>query len=63
LRARRLHGRAPGSIQQTELDSSPIYDATHDPTQGVNLTDQVAFANSTDGGIARHLADEIKIES
>jgi hypothetical protein len=49
------------TIQQAELDSRPIDYPAHDAPESINLADKMALANSTDGRIARHLSDQIKI--
>jgi len=54
---------AARAIQQPELYSGAINNPAHDATKSIDLPDQVAFANATDRGIARHLSNEIKIES
>jgi hypothetical protein len=63
LGSRGAYRGAARAIQQPELYSGAIDNPAHDATKSINLPDQVAFADATDGGIARHLSNEIKIES
>jgi hypothetical protein len=63
LRSGRLHGRTTRPIEQAELDSSSIDNAPHDSAQGVDLTNQMTFADAADRGVAGHLPDEIQVES
>jgi hypothetical protein len=58
----RLDRRAPRSIQKAKLNSGAIDYPAHDPAKCVNLSNQMPFRYSSDGGITRHLPDEIEIE-
>ncbi len=60
--ARRPHGRAAGSIQQAELDADRVGDFAHDSAEGVHFADQVSLGDSADGGIARHLGDQVDVQ-
>jgi hypothetical protein len=62
LSSRRLNRRASTPIQQTELNTGPVDDPTHDSAQSVNLSHNVPFRDSADGRIAGHLPDEIQID-
>ena len=62
LRARRPHGRTARSVQQAELDADGVGDFAHDAAEGIDFADEVSFGNAADGGIARHLRDEIDVE-
>jgi len=55
LRARRAHGRPFGAIQDAKLDPRLIGGQGHGAAQGVDFLDQMPLANSTNGGVARHL--------
>ena len=55
-------GRAAGGVQKAELDSYGVGDFAHDSAEGVDFADQVAFGDASDGGVARHLRDEIDVE-
>jgi hypothetical protein len=54
--------RTSRSVEEAKLDSDGVGDLTHDSAKGVDFADQVAFGDSSDGGIARHLRDEIDVE-
>ncbi len=62
LGARRPHRRAARSIQQAKLDAHGVGDLAHDAAEGVHLAHQVALGNAADGGIARHLRDQVHVE-
>src|SRR5436190_9982329 len=57
-----LHCRAPRTIQKSELNSRAVYNMAHYSAKCVNLPDDVAFCDSTNGRIARHLADQVQVE-
>lgn len=59
LRPRTLHRRAFAPIQQPELNSGCIGDNSHDAVKSVDLANQVALAEPTDCGVARHHADAV----
>src|SRR6185503_8573360 len=63
LSPRRLDRRPARTVQEPELDSGAIDNAAHDAAQGVNLPDQMTFPDSSDCGVARHLSDQIEIQS
>ena len=52
-----LDRRALAAIEGAELDAAPIDRPTHDPIERIDLTHQVAAAEATNGGIARHRPD------
>ncbi len=53
------HRRALAGVEDTELYSAAVRGAGHDPAQGVYLLHQVAFTDTADGRIARHLPQGI----
>ena len=57
MRPRTLHRRPLGPVQQPELDACRVGGSPHDAVQRVDLADQMALPEPTDGWIARHLAD------
>ena len=57
LRAGALDGGALGAVEQAELDTGGIGYAAHQAIEGVDFADKVAFAQSADCRVARHLAD------
>ena len=57
LSARALNRRPLGAVQQPELNARGIGHSPHQTVQGVDLADEMAFPEPSDGGIARHLAD------
>jgi hypothetical protein len=59
LRARSLHGRPTGAVEQAKLDARAVDYSTHNPAEGINLAHQMTFGNSPDRGIAGHLAYHI----
>ena len=52
LLARAAHGRPLASVQDTELDTSRIRDAAHEPVQRIDLADEVALADAANGRVA-----------
>jgi hypothetical protein len=62
LRSRRLNRRSTRTIQQSKLNSRAVNHAAHNAAERVNFADEMAFRDSTDCGITRHLPDEIEIE-
>ena len=62
LRPGSPYGRAFFGIEQPELNPGIINRSTHLAAERVDLFNQVAFADSANGRIARHLADMIEIE-
>ncbi len=57
----RPDGRSAAGIQKTKLDPDGIGYFTHHAAERVNLPDQMAFGDSTDGGIAGHLRDQVGV--
>ncbi len=57
LGAGALDGGALGAVEQAELDAGSVGDAAHEAVEGVDLADQVAFAEAANGRVARHFAD------
>jgi hypothetical protein len=58
-----LNRRPPRAVEQTKLDSSAVDDATHDAAERVNLADEMTFRDPANRRIARHLADEVEVQS
>ena len=48
-------------VEHTELDSGGIGVESHETAEGIDLADHVAFCETADRGIARHLADGIGV--
>jgi hypothetical protein len=62
LRPWRLDCRSPGTIEQAKLNSGAIDNAAHYSAKRIDLPHEVSFRNSTDGGIAGHLPNEIEVQ-
>jgi hypothetical protein len=62
LSSRRLHRGTTGTIEQPELNSCAIYNPAHNAAERVDFSHEVSLRDSTNGGIAGHLADEIQIQ-
>jgi hypothetical protein len=58
----RLNRGTAGPIQKPKLDSGSIDDAAHDAAERIDLTNDMTFCNASNGGIARHLSDKVKID-
>jgi hypothetical protein len=56
LRARPLNRRALAPVENAELDARRIGNAAHHAIERVDLADEVAFAQASNGGVARHFA-------
>ena len=54
-------GGALRAVEQAELDAGAVGDDAHDAVEGVDLADQMAFAQTADGRVARHLADGLDL--
>ena len=63
LRARRPDRRAARSIQESELDADRVGNLAHDATEGVHFADKMTLRDSAHGRVARHLGDQVKIQS
>jgi hypothetical protein len=59
LRARRPHGGAAAPVEQPELDARGVDGEAHEPTERVDLPDQMPFCRAADRGIARHQRDRL----
>ena len=57
LGPRSADGRTLAAVQHPKLDPTGIGHPAHETVQGVDLADQMALAESADGGIAGHRAD------
>jgi hypothetical protein len=55
------HGRSLAAVEEPELDTRGVRDAPHEAVKGVDLADKVALAKSSDGRVARHLADGLEL--
>jgi hypothetical protein len=56
-----VHRGTFAAVQQSKLDTGPIDGFSHQTTQGLDLADDLAFGDTTDGGIATHLPDGIEV--
>ena len=57
LSARALNRRPLGAVQQPELNAGGIGHSAHQAVQGIDLADEMAFSEPSDGRVAGHLAD------
>ncbi len=57
LRARGTNRRAFAGVQAAELDTGFVGGQRHCAAQCVEFAHEVAFADTADGGVARHLAE------
>ena len=48
LRARGVHGRALGGVEDAELDACGVGDLRHGAAQGVELLDEMSLADAAD---------------
>src|SRR5438046_561573 len=55
LRARPAHRGALAAVEDAELDPRAIDRAAHDAVERIDLAHQMAFADSADRRVARHL--------
>ena len=62
LRSGRPNCWAARSIQQAKLDAHRVSDFAHDAAECIDFADEVPFGNSANGGIARHLRDEVNVK-
>ena len=58
----RPNGGPAGSVEQAKLDADGIRDFAHDAAERVYFADKMSFGNTSNGGVARHLCDEINVE-
>ena len=63
LRPRRPNRRTARCIQQAKLDPHRIRNLAHNATQRVHFPHQVALGDAANRGVARHLRDQIQIET
>jgi hypothetical protein len=63
LGAWRPNGGPFASIQHAKLNPSGVRCQSHLAAQSVNFSDQLAFGEAADGGIARHLAGGIQVDA
>ncbi len=57
LSPRSPDSRTLAAVQHPELDAAGIGDPAHQTVEGIDLADQMTFAESADRGIAGHRAD------
>src|ERR1700674_3265821 len=62
LRPRRPDGGSTRSVEQTKLDSDRVRDFAHDATESVHFAHQVPLGDAADGGVTRHLRDQIDVQ-
>ena len=60
LAAGAVDGGAFAAVEESELDSGLVGDATHEAVEGVDLAHQMAFAEAADGRIAGHFAERVE---
>ena len=63
LRPRRPHRRPARGIQQAKLDPHSIRNLAHNAAQRVHFPHQVPLGDAANRGVARHLRDQIQIET
>src|SRR5215211_3502283 len=63
LRPRRLYRRTARTVEQTKLNAGAIDDAAHDPAERIDFAHEMSLRDSANRGIARHLADEVQVQS
>src|SRR5262245_2637782 len=54
LSARASHSGPFAAVQDPELDSAKVGDATHETVKRINFPNQMTLAEPANGGIARH---------
>src|SRR5262245_8786540 len=57
LRPWSLNGGPATAIEHSELDAGLVYYPAHQTPERIDLADQMAFRDSSDRGVARHLGD------
>lgn len=60
LRPRPLRGRPLAAVEEAELDAGGVGGDAHQPVEGVDFADDVAFAQSADRRVAGHFAEAVK---
>src|SRR4029077_12753333 len=55
-------GGSARSVEQTKLDSDRVRDFAHDATESVHFAHQVPLSDAANGGITRHLRDQINVQ-
>ena len=51
------HGGAFAAVEDAPLDAGAVGSSRHDAAKGIDFFDEVAFADTANGGVAAHLAD------
>ena len=62
LGAGRPYRRPARGVEQAELDADGIGNFAHDAAKSVHFADQMTLGDAPNGGIARHLRDQIDIQ-
>jgi hypothetical protein len=57
-----LNRRPSGSVQEPELNASPVNDFSHDAAESVNLPNNVPFCYPANRRVAGHLTYKIQID-
>lgn len=57
LRTGGAYRRALAVVQNAELDAALVGGQRHGAAEGIDLFDQMAFANTADGGVAAHVTE------
>ena len=55
----RAHRGPLSRVEPAEVDTAVVRSNPHEPAQRVDLLDQVALADTPDGGVAAHLAERL----
>jgi hypothetical protein len=56
-----VHSSTLATVEQAELDTGPIDGLSHQTSERIDLSNDLAFGDSTDRGIAAHLANGIEV--
>ena len=56
-----VHRRAFTNVEHPKLNPRSVDRLAHQSAQGIDLADEVAFGDTTDGGVAAHLADGVQV--
>ena len=62
LRPWRPDGRSARGVQEAELDADRIGNLPHDAAKCIHFADEVAFGDTADSGVTRHLGNQVDIE-
>ena len=61
LRSGCPHGRALSAVEHTELDACLVGSDSHGAAEGIDFLDQMAFADTANGGVAAHLTQRFNV--